>query len=335
MDPKAPALRHDASTKASFGAATALRIAYRTGLLRNSAIAAAVERAVELEVATRRNARRIRLAPTSARSARTPWWHAGGEGPGVVLVNGWSVSGSVWPAALIRQLQAKHRVVRVDNRGTGLAANAAAPYTIGMLAADVRRAIVANGLDRPTVVGYSMGGAIAQELALRWPGDVGRLVLVSTAPPLPDRTSPALHVMERLLASPPGGPRPTSEVRERWVAAAGPDFAATQPALLDEMVASVVAEPSSRRAVRTQFRAVAGWHGPHRLRSLRVPTTVVHGNADPLIPVANGRRLTRLIPGATYRELEGVGHLLPYEAWSLLAEVIEEVSPSVTSTQSR
>ncbi len=61
---------------------------------------------------------------------------------------------------------------------------------------------------------------------------------------------------------------------------------------------------------------------PRRLERMSVPTTVVHGTEDPLVPVANGMRLARLVPGARYVELEGVGHLVPYEASERVAAII-------------
>ena len=69
--------------------------------------------------------------------------------------------------------------------------------------------------------------------------------------------------------------------------------------------------------------AIAAWSGAGRLRRLDVPTTVVHGDHDRLLPVGNGMRLSRLVPGARYLELDGVGHLVPMEAADRLAEVVE------------
>ena len=80
--------------------------------------------------------------------------------------------------------------------------------------------------------------------------------------------------------------------------------------------------PTPRFAVLDQARAIAAWSRAGRLRRLDVPTTVVHGTEDPLIPVRNGMRLVQLIPAARYVELPGVGHLLPYEAPDAVLDVI-------------
>ena len=71
--------------------------------------------------------------------------------------------------------------------------------------------------------------------------------------------------------------------------------------------------------------AIAAWSGPGRLRRIACPTTVVHGDHDRLLPVGNGMRLSRLIAGAEYVELDGVGHLVPMEAPDALVDVIERV----------
>jgi pimeloyl-ACP methyl ester carboxylesterase len=243
-----------------------------------------------------------------------------------VLVNGWTASGLVWPRALIERLEARCRVVRIDNRGTGTARGAPTPFTIATLAGDVRRAIASVGLERPTVVGFSMGGMISQELALRWPAVVGRLVLVGTRPPAPEATAPATGVFQALLAATPNGQTLETTIRQRWTAVTGPAFASTNGALVDEMVDAIIAARTPLAAVASQAQAAAAWHGARRLRHLAVPTTIVHGDADPLVPVRNGMRLAQLIPDATYIELPGVGHLVPYEACDRLASIIENVT---------
>ena len=96
-------------------------------------------------------------------------WHESGRGPTLVLLNGWSVSGLVWPTAWIDRLARRYRVVRIDNRGTGWSRRAPAPFAIADLADDVVTVLDAVGADRASILGLSMGGMIAQELALRAP----------------------------------------------------------------------------------------------------------------------------------------------------------------------
>ena len=113
-----------------------------------------------------------------------------------------------------------------------------------------------------------------------------------------------------------------SFLRDGWATVAAPGFAAAHPDLMDEMAAAIDRRPTPRFAVLDQARAIAAWAGAARLRSLTVPTTVVHGSEDPLVPVRNGMRLAQLIPGARYVELAGVGHLIPYEAPDVVTQIV-------------
>jgi 3-oxoadipate enol-lactonase len=281
------------------------------GLGRNPAVAATLDAGIRAEALART------MCPEVACRPPAPIHHhvgGTGTGPGIVLINGWTASGLVWPHGMVAALEREHRVVRIDNRGSGWSRHAPRPYTIADLAGDARRVIDDLGLDRPTVVGLSMGGMIAQELALRWPERVGHLVLLGTRPPSPEDTPPPARVTATLLSSPPKGVPLRRFLRDGWATVTGPGFMQEHREMIDEMAASIARRPTPRFAVLDQARAIAAWSGAHRLRRMAVPTTIVHGSEDPLIPVRNGMRLAQLVPGARYVELPGVGHLVPYEA---------------------
>jgi 3-oxoadipate enol-lactonase len=284
---------------------------------RNPVVAATFDAAIRSEAAARA------CRPELACRSRPPInVHDGGSGPAVVLINGWTASGLVWPASLVAALEREHRVVRIDNRGTGWSRHAPRPYTIHDLAGDARRVIDDLALVRPTVVGISMGGMIAQELAMSWPDRVGRLVLLGTRPPTPADTPPPANVSATLLSTPPKGVPMRQYLRDGWATVTGPGFVAEHPELIDEMAGSFARRPTPQFAVLDQARAITAWSGAYRLRSVRVPTTVVHGTEDPLIPVRNGMRLAQLIAGARYVELPRVGHLVPYEAAEVVVELV-------------
>ena len=249
-------------------------------------------------------------------------WHEGGDGPTLLLLNGWTASGLVWPIAWIQALEERFRVIRIDNRGTGWSRSAPAPYTLADLADDAAAVLHACGVEEATVLGVSMGGMIAQELALRHPRRVRRLILVATAPPVPAQLLPDPAPFIAALAPPPPGQDLHSHFRAQWGLYTTPSFCAAKPELLDELAEQVAYRVTPRQRVFDQLRAVRSWRGSDRLRRLNVPTTVVHGDQDPLMPVGNGMRLSRLIPSAEYVELEGVGHLPPHEAGPELLQVI-------------
>jgi pimeloyl-ACP methyl ester carboxylesterase len=247
-------------------------------------------------------------------------WHDGGSGPPLLLLNGWTASGLAWPAAFVASLERTFRVVRVDNRGTGWSRASAVPFTIADLADDVAAVLDALELPRATVLGLSMGGMIAQELAMRHRARVERLFLVATRPPAPSQVPPAPGLARTTMAR-PSGPI-DAHLRALWAAFCAPGFADAHPEMLDELVHQLVTRVTPRFGVAAQARAMAGWHGANRLARIDVETTVVHGDADELMPVGNGMRLAQLIPKARYVELAGVGHLVPLEAPEVLLDVV-------------
>lgn len=254
-------------------------------------------------------------------------WHEGGSGQPLLLLNGFTANGLTWPTRWLRRLGAHYRVIRIDNRGTGWSRDAPGPFTIADLADDARDVLHACGVKRATVFGLSMGGIIGQELAIRHPGMVEKLVLAATIPPVPAwiATQRGAALAAAIL---PDGRDVASPSREH-LAAAGRvlmQFAADgfTPAddVVEEMVAQTLIRATSRRGAVMQARAIQAWRQPHRLASISAPTVVVHGAAERIIPVENARRLSRLIPDAKLVELPGVGHLIPWEAEDALVDIL-------------
>ncbi|RNL62847.1 alpha/beta hydrolase [Nocardioides marmoriginsengisoli] len=265
------------------------------------------------------------VVPDRALESRGGWvhWREGGHGEPLLLLNGWTASGLAWPADWIRGLEKSFRVIRIDNRGAGWSRLAPAPFTMAQLADDAHGVLQECGVKRATVMGLSMGGMIAQELALRHPDAVGRLFLVGTRPPTPAHISSDLPVLLKALRPPERG-QPLDEYFTRmWAGFAAPGFAAANPEVMSELVKSILDRTTPRAGVLAQSRAIFAWHNAGRLATIQHPTVVVHGSRDPLIPVGNGMRLSRLIKNASYVEVPGAGHLLPYEAPDLVADLLQ------------
>jgi pimeloyl-ACP methyl ester carboxylesterase len=274
-------------------------------------------------------AHRERLAPNrpSTRSgAPHVFWHGpdsvGVDRPLVVLVNGWTASGLLWPTTLVEQLEDSFDVVRVDNRGSGYSRTAPAPFTLQQLAEDVRDVLRAIGARSATIVGLSMGGMIAQELAIRHPEVVERLVLCGTRPPAPAGFAPSRSVLNAMTSMPRSGENIGEFFERTWAAVVGNGFREHHPDAIGEVVERLCERPTPRAGVINQMRAISGWSGASRLARITAPTVVLHGSDDPLIPVGNGMRLAQLIADAAYVELPGVGHLVPYEAPDALLAAI-------------
>jgi pimeloyl-ACP methyl ester carboxylesterase len=133
-------------------------------------------------------------------------------------------------------------------------------------------------------------------------------------------------VLERelgqLLDTPARGTPLAQYFRTVWEPQSAPGFAARNPARFEELAGQILERVTPRAAVINQLRAIAAWSGAGRLARITAETTVVHGLSDELVPVGNGMRLARLISGARYVELSGVGHLIPLEAPDALTEVV-------------
>ena len=263
-------------------------------------------------------------ARSGPRSRPIGYWQAHGHGPPLVLINGFAASGRAWPRAWLRSLERRFRVLTFDNRGSGFARYADTPFSIADLADDAVK--VMDAADSPVagVFGISMGGMIAQELALRHPERVTGLILAASRPPNPAFHPPSLQSTLMMVRPPLPGESLSRYFEKLWSHSAAPGFAETHPEEIAELVTQSLERPTGRAMLIAQARAMSAWGHSERLTEIDLPTLVMHGALDPLSPVANGRALAKLIPGARYVELPGVGHLIPQEAPAQALELIDE-----------
>jgi pimeloyl-ACP methyl ester carboxylesterase len=238
---------------------------------------------------------------------------AGGEP--VVLIAGLSLNTTTW----FRQapaLAGRYRVIAFDNRGAGRTDKPARDYSIALFADDTASLMDALGIDSAHVCGMSMGGMIAQELALRHPARVRSLMLICTTPGGGESESPQVT-----LGDPANAGMTPAEIFDRSLAWFYSDAWGT--AHRDEIVRRAL-EHAHLRIDPDQFarqaRAIrgdddgAGRHDTYaRLAQIAVPTLVLAGEEDPLVPVANSRVLGARIPGARYVEYAGARHYFHIE----------------------
>jgi pimeloyl-ACP methyl ester carboxylesterase len=254
--------------------------------------------------------------------------------PAILLIPGASASMDWWEEEFCERLAAGPRfVIRYDLRDTGRSVSyepGAPPYTLRDLADDAAGLLAALGVAGAHVVGTSMGGAIAQVLALDHPDRVASLTLLSTSPSGRD----------------PDLPEMSEETVAEFNAAAAPDWS-DRAAVLDYQVhLGRVSASRSRPFDEETFRDVAarafdrtinmastmtnhhvmagGDRWRERLGELDVPTLVIHGTEDPVHPYGHGRALAKEIPGATLLPLEQTGHELPRRAWEQVVPAILE-----------
>src|SRR4051794_13457368 len=248
--------------------------------------------------------------------------------PPVLLVMGIGGSMLWWDEDFCAALAAGGRfVLRFDHRDTGRS-TACPPgrpdYTGDDLVADAARVLDGYGIDRAHVVGVSMGGALAQLLALDFPDRVASLVLMSTSPagPAPDLPGPAESYRAFLAAEAQADwSDPAYRVAEmRAIAGERPFDEAAARALVGRDTARARAPASAQNPALLE----GGEPWRDRLGDIRVPTLVIHGSADPMFPLGHGRELANEVPGARLLVLDGAGHgLEPADHATVAAAILD------------
>jgi 3-oxoadipate enol-lactonase len=232
-------------------------------------------------------------------------WTSMGRGAPVVLIMGLGCSSALW-FRVAPLLARSHRVILLDNRGAGEARTGlAVVHRVPHMAADVAAVLTAAGEASAHVIGFSMGGMIAQQFAVDFPDRVRSLSLLGTHSGGFWAVQAATEVRALLFAkgrmSPEEGLR---AMRPHTYARETPDL------LFDEDTLVRLANQPTARGYEAQLFGLIGWSSYLALPRLRCPTLVMHGLQDALILPANGRILARRIPGAELIELPGASHWL-------------------------
>ena len=240
-----------------------------------------------------------------------------GDGPPLLLCQGLGYTRTGWGPA--RELLAERfAVVCFDNRGIGGSDVPPGPYTAPQLAADALAVLEAAGFERAHVVGASLGGMVAQEVALAAPGRVDKLVLACTSPggaqafPMPAATV-ALFAQASVL-------EPLDALRRFVANALAPDAPAE---LVEEIYAYRVAHPPDLAGWQAQAAAGAAHDAYGRLSQIAAPTLVLHGTADNVVDHRNAELLAERIPNARLELFAGAGHLFFWEQPERFAEAVE------------
>lgn len=244
------------------------------------------------------------------------------DGEPLVLINGLGSQMIRWPQGFLAAIVAEgFRVVIFDNRDVGLStsfddAGETLAYTIADMAADVVGLLDHLGVERAHIVGQSMGGVIAQTIAITYPDRVTSLASIMSGTSDGPVAAPSPEIAAMLTGPMPEGREAAIEadLRMRRLIA-GPGFPFDEDAMRD-LAERVVDRAFRPTGVRRQMMAIGAAPGrSEALASVRVPTVVIHGTADPLVPFSNGERTAEAVPGAELVAIEGMGHDLPEGAW--------------------
>jgi pimeloyl-ACP methyl ester carboxylesterase len=261
----------------------------------------------------------------------------GREGDPVILfIMGFSGPLTFWPDSLCQGLAKKGlRVIRFDNRDIGRSTHLAklgspdlsammakrmaglypaAPYSLDDMAADAAALLTALGIDRAHVVGASMGGMIAQLVAINHPAKAKSLVSIMSTTGRPDLPQGRPEAFAAIMAPPASARREDRVARgiEVWRVIGSPGFRASEAelrALVERSIDYAPYDPAGM--VRQMAAIVSAPPRNERLNSMKIPALVIHGADDPLIPVSGGQDTAKSIPGAKLIVVPGMGHDFP------------------------
>ena len=234
-----------------------------------------------------------------------------GEGYPLVLIMGFSANMDWWDPELVDDLSKKFRVLAFDNRGAGRTVTPdEGEFTIELLADDTVALIDALAIEKAHIVGMSMGGMIAQELALKYPEKVDKLVLGCTNCGGEQSVPPSQEVLQTMMDRSGG----VESICQRTIEVMLPkEYLKANPDQMEILKERFMRAPCTDANSLRQVTAILGHNTYDRLPEIKASTLVATGTADILIPPENSRILADRIPGAKLVEYEGAGHGFGYQ----------------------
>jgi len=243
--------------------------------------------------------------PTAPVNGISLYYEEHGAGSPLLLIMGFAANTTAWEP-LLPALSSRCRVIAFDNRGAGRSAAPEAAYTMAELADDALGLLAHLGIERAHVYGISMGGMIAQHVALRAPRRVLSVILGCTTPGGPQATPAPDPIVAALLKA---STAPIEEAFDLTVPIMYSDaFAAAHRAELWERALRNAPLRASEAGIKGQMAAIVGHDTFARLSEIAKPALVLHGDADELVPTVNGRLLAEGIPGARLVLYSGARH---------------------------
>ncbi len=250
-----------------------------------------------------------------------------GKGSPLVMIMGYAASSAFWDPGLVEELSKHHRTIVFDNRGIGQSDRPDVEYTMKMIAEDTAGLMDALGIESAHILGQSMGGMIAQEFALNYPEKVKSLILCCTTCG-GGKVPPIRHELYMEVYAIPGLSM-EEFIRGTSRFLFSPEFIKDNPERVEEWVHMLVGqEPpgvswdDELATLGKQAAAIGMFDTFDRLPNIKVPTLVMAGEKDILIPPENSRILAERIPNSQLITFAGSGH-------DFLREVKDKVIPKL------
>jgi len=238
-----------------------------------------------------------------------------GAGEPVALIMGFSGSGRGWGEPFLKLMAARFRIFVIDNRGTGESDKPDAEFTLSDMAADIAAVLDHARTPRAHIFGISMGGMIAQEFALAYPGRTRGLVLGCTNCGTSHSVAADPAAIANLLPVP--GMDPVEQARRAFSVACGKAFleSAAGQATLEREIAEMGNYPvTPMHTFMRQGQAIGGFESFARLGQIKAPTLIIHGDDDSIVPYPNAEVLHGAIAGSKVHTLKAAGHMFFWEA---------------------
>lgn len=243
-----------------------------------------------------------------------------GQGDPMVLIMGYSSTMDMWDPLFLDNLSTKYKVIIFDNRGMG---NTTAPpgnFSIPQFANDTAGLMAALGIEKAHIMGWSMGSFVAQELAIRYPENVDKIILYAGDCGGKETVMPSPQVLKDLANT--SGPQEERGMR-LFNLLFPKDWLSRQPAFYKWF--PLPKETSLPENIERQAQAIATWSGAcDRLGSIKSPTLVVTGTEDVIAPPENSFILAQRINVSWLVQFEGAGHGLMYQYPDRLAKIVED-----------
>ena len=274
----------------------------------------------------------------------------------MLLIMGLGAQMILWDDEFCRELAARgFRVIRFDNRDIGMSSKmtggkplkplellklrflkipVAAPYRLGDMADDTVGLMDALGIKSAHLVGASMGGMIAQEIAISYPQRVRSLTSIMSTTGSPKVPPPTREASAMLMAPPPTTKEEfLTRFAQTWKVLRVGSFPLDE-AKDRERAERIFARGLNPAGVGRQLRAVlASGSRKERLRAVKAPTLVIHGTVDPLVRPEGGKDTAASIPGAKLMMVDGMGHAIPIPMWPPIIDAIDKHAHGATKAQ--
>ncbi|PLT35403.1 alpha/beta fold hydrolase [Bacillus sp. V5-8f] len=241
------------------------------------------------------------------------YYEVHGEGDPLLMIMGLGYNSLSWHRTL-PALSKHFQVIVFDNRGVGKSSKPEKTYSIEMMADDAKAVLDAASIDKAHVYGISMGGMIAQRLAINHPDRVRSLVLGCTTAGGPTHVQPSPQIMATMVARAALTGTPEENA---WAAAPivySQSFIDRHRDMIQEDIEQRIQIVTPPHAYLSQLQACGAHNTSEELDKIKVPTLVIHGNADELVPYDNGKMLAERIKGAEFHTISGAGHIFFTEA---------------------